>query len=257
MKKVAPAFLMRLRAASVHWLVSLGAVSAAALLVFVLWYPYPFREIAGGTELFLLVTVVDVVMGPLLTLVIFDLTKPRSVLIRDLSVIAVLQLGALLYGLHTVYLARPVYLVHEVDRVQLVVAADVDPSSMVNAMPVFQRLPMWGVQLIGVREPRDGAELLKSVEWAMLGHDAAMRPDWWVPLRDDHREVMRKRAVAWPELRTRSAQASQQVDQFLRETEMAENDLMALPLVNRHLVWTIVLRRDDARVVGYLPIDPF
>ena len=70
--------LPRLRAAGLHLLLSLVVATLAAVLVFGLWYPGVYRLLAGGGELFLLVVVVDVVCGPLLTLVLFNPTKPRA-----------------------------------------------------------------------------------------------------------------------------------------------------------------------------------
>ena len=52
------------RASGIHLLYSLGVALMAALLVFGLWYPFPYRELAGGRELFLLVISEDVVCGP-------------------------------------------------------------------------------------------------------------------------------------------------------------------------------------------------
>ena len=49
-----------------------------ALLVFAVWYPYPYREISGGRDLFLLVVAVDVVLGPLITFAVFNRAKPRA-----------------------------------------------------------------------------------------------------------------------------------------------------------------------------------
>ena len=97
----------RLRAAGIHLGLSALVAAMAALLVFALWYPYPYREISGGRSLFLLVITVDVVLGPLLTFAIFDRAKPRRRLRRDLAVVALLQLAGLAYGLWTVNLARP------------------------------------------------------------------------------------------------------------------------------------------------------
>ena len=77
---------------------SLLTICFAALLVFGIWYPYPYREISGGRELFLLVITVDVILGPLITLAVFNRKKPRSELRRDLAIVALLQLGALGYG---------------------------------------------------------------------------------------------------------------------------------------------------------------
>ena len=74
----------RLRASTIHLAISLLIASLAALLVFGWWYPYPYRELSGGRELFTLVVAVDVVLGPLITLVIFNTTKMRSHLLMAL-----------------------------------------------------------------------------------------------------------------------------------------------------------------------------
>lgn len=249
--------LSRWKAAGLHAVLSLGVAVMAAALVFGLWFPHPFRDLAGGTELFRLVTVVDVVLGPLLTLVVFDTRKPLRVLARDLAVIGVLQVSALLYGLHTVYLARPIYLVHEVDRVHVLLAADVSDQDLAAAAPEFRSLPLWGVRFIGVREPRDGAELLASVELALQGRDAAQRPDWWQVLNERHLELMRKRSVSLAGIRSRYPAVSDELDKVLAKAALSESQAIALPLVNRDKVWTLVLKRDSAEILGYLPVDPF
>ena len=66
----------RLQAFGIHFLLSLLVAALAALLVFGLWFPYPYREISGGRELFLLIVGVDIVIGPLITLAIFNRSKP-------------------------------------------------------------------------------------------------------------------------------------------------------------------------------------
>ena len=100
----------RLRASGIHLGISLCIAALAAALVFWLWYPYPYREISGGRELFFLVVAVDVVMGPLITLTIFNRAKPRSELLMDFAVVALLQFAALGYGLWAVFAARSHFL---------------------------------------------------------------------------------------------------------------------------------------------------
>ena len=80
---------------------------ATAVLAFMLslWYPGPLFEAAGGDRLVFILVAVDVTLGPLITLVIFKAGKKG--LKFDLAVIASLQLAALVYGMHTVYVARP------------------------------------------------------------------------------------------------------------------------------------------------------
>ena len=99
------ALMVRTRASAIHLVASTVVAALAGALVFFLWYPLPFREIAGGRELFLLLVAIDVVLGPLITLAVFNPRKPRTELVRDLSVVVLLQLAALAYGLHTVALA--------------------------------------------------------------------------------------------------------------------------------------------------------
>ncbi len=67
----------KVRAFSIHLGAAFAIHMLAALLVFGLWYPYPLSEISGGRELFLLIVSVDVVMGPLITLAVFNPSKSR------------------------------------------------------------------------------------------------------------------------------------------------------------------------------------
>ena len=75
---IPPRFLSAIRVACLHFLFSLVVALLAAALVFGLWYPFPYGHLSGGRELFLLVVAVDVVCGPLLTMVLFNPAKPRA-----------------------------------------------------------------------------------------------------------------------------------------------------------------------------------
>ena len=118
----------RFQAAGIHLCISLVIAALAATLVFALWYPYPYRDLSGGRELFTMLVSIDVILGPLLTLAVFNLKKPRAQLVRDLAIIGLVQLLALGYGLWTVYQARPVHMVFEMDRFRVTHAADIDPE---------------------------------------------------------------------------------------------------------------------------------
>ena len=73
---------------------------------------------------------VDVVCGPLLTLVLFNPAKSRRELRLDLSLVAVIQLAALAYGLYSISLARPVIQAFETDRFAVVSAVEIDPGQL-------------------------------------------------------------------------------------------------------------------------------
>lgn len=179
---IPPRLLSAIRAACLHFLFSLVVALLAAALVFGLWYPFPFRELSGGRELFVLVVSVDVVCGPLLTLVLFNPAKPRAELWRDLGLVALIQLGALGYGMSTVWQARPLFLVQEIDRFKVVMAPDLNSAS-VAALPATLR-PGWlsGPVVVAIREPKDNQEretvLFEAIQG---GPDYAERPEFYLP----------------------------------------------------------------------------
>ncbi|MBA4266237.1 MAG: pilus assembly protein [Comamonadaceae bacterium] len=244
-------------AAATHLSVSLVVALLAAAMVFLVWFPYPFQEVSGGGALFKVVVVVDVVLGPVLTWVVFDRRKPRAELALDLSIIVALQLAALAYGLWSVYQARPVYLVHEVDRFVVVSAADIDPADLTQASPEFQHLPWTGIKLIGVRESRDGEERLQTLALALAGKDVSLRPNYWQTLSDANKEVIRQRAKPLQTLRDRSKSDERIVNQWLNNQSRPLDQLVFLPMVGRDQYWSTVLDASNLDIVGYLPIDGF
>ena len=244
-------------AAVLHLLASISVATLAAVLVFFVWYPYPYREVAGGRELFLLIVVVDLVVGPLLTFVVFNRSKPRQELWRDLSIIGVLQLAALCYGLWTVFTVRPVYLVHEVDRFRVVTAADIDPAELSQALPQFQKIPLFGVSVIGVRKARDSDEMMRSIDLAIAGKDIGMMPGRWQDLDKNNKDEIRQRARPVNFLRSRASDGGVAIDQIIRDAGLKNADVIALPLVSRRTDWSVLMTRQDARIIGYVPIDSF
>ena len=169
----------RLGASGIHLGISLCVAVFAAALVFGLWYPYPYGEISGGRELFFLVVAVDVIMGPLITLAIFNRAKPRRELLIDFTVVGLLQLAALGYGLWTVFAARPVHLVFEYSRMTVVHAIDVDADLLAKAPTSLQKLPVTGPTVIALRPFKNPAEQFDATMAAFEGFPLAARSDLW------------------------------------------------------------------------------
>ena len=170
------------QAAGIHSLCSVLVASVAAWGVFGIWYAYPYFELSGGRELFLLVMVVDVVCGPLLTMVIFNPAKPRSELWRDLGLVALVQMAALSYGLWTVWEARPLFLVQEIDRFKVIAAPDLR-QDFATGLPTELQPHWWtGPLTVAIRSPKNEQErktvLFESVQG---GRDYAERPEFYLP----------------------------------------------------------------------------
>lgn len=248
---------LRLRAALVHLALSLLIALAVAVLVFALWFPSPYREVSGGRDLFLLVIAVDVVLGPLLTLAVFDVRKPRAELRRDIAAIAVLQLAALGYGLWTVQLARPVHLVFEVDRFRVVHRVDIPVELEDRAPAGIEVAPLAGPTPISTRAFRSASESMEFTMAALQGVHLGARPDLWEPYAAGRDRILAA-AKAVPELKRRFPQEAATVDGKLREMHRDAADVLYLPMISRKAEsWTVLLDRRTAEILGYLPLDSF
>jgi hypothetical protein len=98
------------RAFGIHLGISSCAVGVLALLMLRWWYPPPFFMFDGGWQVLRLIVLVDVVLGPLLTLIVFNRAKPE--LRRDLAIIALLQLAAFTTGAWVMVQHRPAFMVY-------------------------------------------------------------------------------------------------------------------------------------------------
>jgi hypothetical protein len=243
----------RLVAAGWHLLMSAAVAMLAALLVFVLWYPGAFRGLSGGRDLFLLVVAVDVVLGPLLTLAVFDRTKGWPHLRRDLAVIVLLQLAALAYGLHTVMIVRPVALVFEQDRFRVVNAAEVYTPELDKAPEGLRELPLTGPWTLAVRESRPGQERNESIFMAVLkGVDTSQRPSFWMPYHDRRQQAFEKARPLRELIRRYPAEA----DGLLASVASAglrEENVRFLPVIARG-DW-VALLRPNGDVIDFARLD--
>ncbi len=246
----------RIWAAGIHLLLSLLVAGLAAVLVFAIWYPYPYREIAGGRELFVLIVTVDVVLGPAVTFAIFDRRKHMPVLRRDLAVVGLLQLAALAYGLWTMALARPVQLVFEFDRFRVVHAVDV-PEEMLGKTPAGITAKPWlGPGLLAVRPFKDEGEKMEANVMALNGVQQAFRPDLWQAYAA---AASRVGQVAKPldELKRRFPDRATDIDSAARSTDVPADHLGYLPLAARKTFWTVLVDRRSAQVLAFIALDPY
>ncbi|WP_457329366.1 TfpX/TfpZ family type IV pilin accessory protein [Rhizobacter sp. P5_C2] len=246
----------RLRATVLHLLFSVLVATAASLLVFVLWYPSPYGALTGGLELFGLLTGVDLILGPLLTAVVANGAKPRRELFRDIAAIAVVQLAALGYGLHTIALARPVVIAFEVDRMRVVTASEVAVDELPSAPADLQHLSWTGPKLIAALKPTSADEQFRSMTLGMSGVDLSMVPKYWADYAQARADVLR---VAKPVsvLVQHYPAAAESVRALSAKAGVEVKDLRFLPLMSRRASWVTLVAQPDARIVGHLPLDGF
>ncbi|MFI3137362.1 MAG: hypothetical protein QX197_11365 [Methylococcaceae bacterium] len=118
--------LTRIKAGLIHFCLSLSIFTVIFFILLTLWYPEPYFTASGGWQGLKIVAGIDVVLGPLLTLVIFNPSKSARELSIDLAIIACFQTAALIWGIFTVYQQRPVAVVFWEDSFMTVAAVDLN-----------------------------------------------------------------------------------------------------------------------------------
>lgn len=251
-----PRFAFASRYASRHLLVSLLVALASTAAVGV-WYAPPWRQMQQIGNIYLLVLAVDVVCGPLLTLILASPLKSRRECWLDLSLVGLIQLLALAYGMHSVWAARPVALVFEVDRMVLVTANEIEPEALTLAPPGVQQLSWSGKLLkVGTRKPKDETEMISSLDQSLAGISAAQRPSWWLPWSAT-RTAMRERAKPLSELISRRPEDAHTLYAAAQRSGRAVESLVYLPLVSSKTLEWVALLDADLEMVGYAPVDGF
>ncbi|MCZ2405252.1 MAG: pilus assembly protein [Burkholderiales bacterium] len=179
-------FTARLReslpVAALHLFASVLLAVALAAIIFRVWYRPPYDALAGGRLLFLLLVGVDVVCGPLLTLLLYTRSKTRGQLLTDAIMIVALQATALAYGVSTAWNARPVYLVAEVDRFKVITWEEIRHADFSSLPPELKPGGWRFPAIVALRPPASIEEKNKVLfESLQTGRDYAERPEFYVP----------------------------------------------------------------------------
>jgi hypothetical protein len=211
----------RWQASGIHLLLSAAIAAVALALMLLVWYPHPLFVAAGGNDLLFLLVGVDVIIGPLITLIIFKAGKKG--LKFDLVAIGVLQLAALIYGVGIVYLARPAFIVFVKDRFEVVTAVELQPENLAEAKdPRFARVPVTGPVWVYGEFPTATEERQRMVELALSGLDLQHFPRYYRPYEQGVKDIL-ARAMTVERTRQTDPNAAKVVDAWLAESGTPED----------------------------------
>lgn len=146
----------KFKALAAHVSISIVLVGIALSLMWLRWFPSPLFSTDGGGVGLKLLLLVDLVLGPLLTFVVFNPFKARRLMVLDLAVIALLQLGAYGYGLRNIHSVRVQAVAFHEGVFHAVTAPlyndqQIEPGS-------WEKLGPGAPYLVNVREPQEGDE---------------------------------------------------------------------------------------------------
>jgi hypothetical protein len=158
---------VRLKAAGIHLGLSAIIFAVALYLILVEWYPGFHFLVDGGWRGVKIMAGVDLVLGPTLTLIIFNPFKARRLILIDLACIGLVQLGALVWGFYAVHSQRPVVVSYYEGAFLSVTAAPlaIEKKPAGFAGQFSDRRPPW----VYVMPPRDDREEARAAMQELMG----------------------------------------------------------------------------------------
>ena len=222
----------RFSASGLHFLFSLSVFAILVSILLAFWYPNPYFSASGGWQGLRLVAAVDLVLGPLITLVIFNPKKSNRELSIDIGIVVLLQLGALLWGIKAVYEQRPVAVVFLDTSFYTVPAAAITSQGIdLNVLDSFgEDRPVY----VFARRP-DSASEQERYQRAVEEERIPPHEQVWL-YRDlaEHFEQVRRSSVDVGEIMNQNSEMKAKIEQVLVKSQAEIGDLVFLALTSRY-----------------------
>jgi len=229
----------KLKVSGGHLLVSMAFGLAALLLIYLSWYPDVLAKGMRISSIVGILFVVDVLMGPLLTFVVYDASK--KYIKYDLIVIFSLQIMALFIGLNSIFQGRPEWLVFVEDRFEIARYVDIDSEyKNHDSLKSSFWAPRWVAVPLMSTEQKDIvlSEVLKGFP------DVAFRPNMY-----------REAGDVWVDIRSRSMSMSE-LEKFnspdsIRDAVRGGGDIRWLPLITPDGTYVVIvgLKKGDLKIL--------
>lgn len=243
--------MSRLRASTIHLALSAFVGTVLLALFWWVWYPSPLFRAVGGAQIFLMLLGIDVILGPLLTFVVFNATKKS--LRFDLAVVATLQIAALSYGVYTLLVGRPVYVAALGHRFDVVQASDVVATE--NAA-LWIQLSWWGPTWVGTRTPIDPMERARVMSSALAGADLSHFPQYHQPLINMRDEIL-KNASPVSSLAKFNVGKDADIQRWLADHGRTIDNTVFQGLKARAEDMAVIMDGKTAEVIGIAPFKPW
>lgn len=207
----------RITAGLIHLGISAVLLGGLCLVIFLIWYPGAYFVLAGAMRPLQALVLVDLVIGPLLTLIVYKVGKPS--LKFDLAVIAVLQLAAFAYGTWTLAQQRPAFLAYEGGVFHVISSVDVNEPAVPERVQEIRNF--FGPTTVWASPAADPTHFMSVVMDGVA--DIYLLPQQYYPLEQGRQDLEDFGEV----LTLALLDQDQQLNQRLRETGLDVDELLA------------------------------
>ena len=231
---------------SISFLIALLVIG----LVFFVWYPAPLAKAVGVTNIFLMMLAIDVIVGPILGWLVYQ--EGKKTLKFDLSVIILIQIAALCYGVFSIEQGRPAWLVYNVDRFELVRKNELVDTNIQQAQPQFQKPSWFKSQYVATEFAKDIQQRNDEMFAEVLGGiSIAQRPERYVELTQAKTQIQ-QRALPLKELEQYNSKTV--VKKTLAKYPKAN---AWLPLKANAVDMVVLVNKESASIIKIVDLRPW
>lgn len=200
----------RLKAFLYHLGFSVVLLIISLFLILYIWYPGALKYATGVLTVYCMLLLIDVILGPFLTALVYKKNKVK--LMFDMTIILIVQISALLFGLYTLEKGRPAWLIFVVDDFELVSKSDLDPNTAIPEkfqLGFFDK-PMWVAAVYSddpvIRQKQKEDEIFNGIS-------LTTRPDSYQSIQVKKESILNK-AKPLQELKSYNALSDQDIKNF-------------------------------------------
>ncbi|MFW1808582.1 TfpX/TfpZ family type IV pilin accessory protein [Acinetobacter ursingii] len=233
-----------------HLFISLIIALFITSIVFFIWYTSPLAKAVGVTHIFLIMLAIDVIVGPVLGFIVYK--EGKKTLKFDLSIIILIQISALFYGVYSIGQGRPAWLVYNVDRFELVRNNDIIDQNIQQAKPEYQHPSWFKPQYVATAFAQDIKTRNDDMFADVLGGiSLAQKPERYVALSEVKQQIQ-QRAQSLNELN--QFNAKQDTDKILNQYPEADS---WVPLKATTVDMVVLMNKEKGQVVKIVDLRPW
>ncbi|NCI78003.1 TfpX/TfpZ family type IV pilin accessory protein [Acinetobacter kanungonis] len=219
-------------------------------IIFYIWYPAPLAKAVGVTYIFLMLIIVDILVGPILGLIVYK--KGKKSLKFDLMVIVLIQFSALSYGIYSIAQGRPVWLVYAVDRFEVVRNNEIFDKNIQQAQIQFQNPSWFKPEYVAVQFAKDSKQRSEDMFAEIFsGIALSQHPELYVPI-NQARSQIQQRSLSLNLLDKFNAKG--RVKEVLEKYPQAN---AYLPLKANAVDMTVLINKDTTQIIKIVDLRPW
>ncbi len=243
--------MTRIKAFLIHFSISL--LIFLLLLYFILqhWYPQPFFSTDGGWHVIRIIVGVDLVLGPLLTLIVFKPGKPG--LKFDMFMIAMVQFVALSWGVWNSYNERPAAVIYTLDHFTPVPAYELAEQG-IDSKKLQQYGDSWPVFIYSDIPENKKFEIMR--ESLQLKKPLYLLTHYYTPLQQKHASSIAKNAMK--NMENYVADKPKLLQQYIKAMQQIgdRKNIVLVALHSRERWVTALFDTSTMKIIDTVDIDP-